>query len=181
MVERHSAGGLVLEGRYWAKRVVNTAPWSALRGSSFLAGEASASLARLRHSSLVVSLHDEAFDTDAHWCYLPSMALRHHREFFIRNYAPLSTRGGVMRETNLKRWDGPMGALCYFQNDHAYPIPSLGWASAIADVLMRAEAEGIFGLGRWGQWQYFNSDVCIHEAMRLALRLGHSRWQELID
>ena len=180
MIERHPDGGLILEGRFWAKRVVNTAPWAALRESPFLSGEVQASLERLKHSSLVVSLHEKASDTDAHWCYEPSMELRHHRDFFIHNYAPHSAENGIMRETNLKRWDGPRGALNHFRNDYAYPIPSLGWAGAIADVLARAEAEGIFGLGRWGQWQYFNSDVCIHEAMRLAVRLGHMRWQESI-
>jgi len=181
MVEAHPEGGLIVQGKYRAARVVNTAPWPVLGDSPFLGKAAQSDLARLRHSSLVVSLHRTDVPTDAHWCYEPSMELGHHRDFFIPNYAPHSAKGGLMRETNLKRWSGaPAGSLGHFYNEHAYPIPSRDWAGAVDKVLNRAEAAGVFGLGRWGQWQYFNSDVCIHEAMRLAVRLGHTQWQHSI-
>lgn len=178
LVEPHPQGGLVVEGKYRTKRVVNTAPWPGLADSPFFDKAERADMTRLRHSSLVVSLHEQKFSTDAHWCYEPSVELAHHRDFFIPNYAPHSAREGIMRETNLKRWAGESaGALGHFHNDYAYPIPSLGWAGSIDRVLKRAEASGIYGLGRWGQWQYFNSDVCIHEAMQLAVKLGHTQWQ----
>ena len=28
-----------------------------------------------------------------------------------------------------------------------------------------------YGLGRWGQWQHFNSDVCIKQAMEFAEKI----------
>jgi hypothetical protein len=108
---------------------------------------------------------------------MPALELSHHRAFYIHNFAPHSSPTGLYRETNLKRWKDGAGDIYHHVNRHAYPIPTLGWAKSIERVLSFGESRGIFGLGRWGQWQYFNSDVCVHEAMRLAEKLGHMGWQ----
>lgn len=174
-----SAGGLVVNGRHVGRRVINTAPWPAITGALPLSARGRAALARLRHSGLAVSLHESAAaaSSRAHWIYEPAPELRHHRDFLIGNYAADSAPDGVMRETNLLRHAPDATALATFRNEHAYPVPSLGWAEAIALVLREAAEHGVHGLGRWGQWQYFNSDVCIHEAMKLAERLGHTAWK----
>lgn len=88
------------------------------------------------------------------------------------NFAPHSAPDGFYRETNLKRWQPGGGELYAETNTHAYPIPTLGWAGAIDSVLRHCAPLGVHGLGRWGQWQYFNSDVCIREAMQLLARLS---------
>lgn len=138
-----SGGVLVVNGRWRARRVINTIPWHALADSP-------------------------VFDDEA---------LAHHRSFFIPNFAPLSARGGSFRETHGRRFQDSVGTLAVSHNPYAYPIPTLGHAAAIRRVLTHVEPLGIHGLGRWGQWQYFNSDVCIHEAMGLARRLGHLGWE----
>ena len=33
----------------------------------------------------------------------------------------------------------------------------------------------LYGVGRWGQWQYFNMDVCMLEAMKFM-----EKWKKLI-
>jgi UDP-galactopyranose mutase len=76
-------------------------------------------------------------------------------------------------ETNVKRWNGSdavwsNGEKPIFEhlNQVAYPIPVLGHASAINNILSYYKPKNLFGVGRWGQWQYLNSDVCIWEAMK---------------
>ncbi len=164
---------LIVNGFLRTRAVINTAPWHPLADSPVFDAQTRAAIAALRHNQLVVSLHEEDYATDAHWLYQPSESLRHHRSFFIHNFAPHSARNGLYRETNLKRWKAGQGEIYAETNSHAYPIPALGWARAIETVLAHAAPLGIHGLGRWGQWQYFNSDVCIHEAMALVKRLGH--------
>lgn len=162
---------LVVNGRYRTRAIINTAPWHGLMESPIFTPETRAAIAKLRHNQLVVSLHEAPYSTPAHWVYQPDEQLRHHRSFFIRNFAPHSAAHGFYRETNLKRWRSGHGELHAEVNSHAYPIPTLGWAGAIDQVLRATRPLGVHGLGRWGQWQYFNSDVCIYEAMQLVRRL----------
>lgn len=167
---------LVLNGRYRARSVINTVPWRLLADSPIFDAGTRAAIAQLRHNQLVVSLHEEPYATDAHWLYQPDESLRHHRSFFIRNFAPHSAPDGFYRETNLKRWQPGGGEIHAEINSHAYPIPTLGWAAAIDQVLRHCVPLGVHGLGRWGQWQYFNSDVCIREAMQLVSRLTGAQY-----
>ncbi|MEZ0216434.1 MAG: NAD(P)/FAD-dependent oxidoreductase [Rariglobus sp.] len=171
---------LLINGQLRARAVINTVPWSHLAGSPIFDADTRAAIARLRHNDIVVSLHEEPIQTDAHWLYQPNEALPHHRSFFIPNFAPHSAANGIYRETNIKRWQPGHEELFSHCNNHAYPIPTLGWADAINQILAHTRSLGIHGLGRWGQWQYFNSDVCIKEAMQLVERLGHHGWKQTV-
>lgn len=170
---------LVVNGKYRARSIINTAPWKTIADSPVLS-EVRDDIARLRHNQIVVSLHEADYGTKAHWLYEPDENLRHHRSFYIHNFAPHSARNGFYRETNLNRWVPKTGEIYAENNPFAYPIPTVGWAASINTVLKHATAQGIHGLGRWGQWQYFNSDVCIHEAMQLADRLGYRAWRNVL-
>lgn len=166
----------LVNGRYAARSVINTAPWPDLFDALGRPESLVRAMARLRHNTLVVSLFDEEFDHDWHWLYDPGLDIPHHREFFISNFAPHSRRGGVFRETNFARWSAPQsGAVSRPLYEHvnraAYPIPVIGHAQAIREVLRYFEPMRLYGVGRWGQWQYFNSDVCIREAMNLVAKI----------
>jgi protoporphyrinogen oxidase len=163
----------VINEKYHAKRVINTVPWHFLADSPLFPPHIKSRIASLQHNAIVVSLHEEDYQTPAHWAYIPSPEERHHRNFYIRNFAPHSDPKGLYRETNSKRWQSGNGEIYSYCNDYAYPLPTLGWANAIREVLDWARPKGLFGLGRWGQWEYFNSDVCIYQAMQLARQLGH--------
>jgi protoporphyrinogen oxidase len=165
---------LMVNGTWRTKQIINTAPWHALADSPIFEKETRSRIAGLRHNRLVVSLHEGDYQTPAHWLYQPDENLRHHRSFFINNFAPHSAPRGFYRETNLNRWQSG-DELFAATNDYAYPVPTIGWAKTIQDVLAHCSPLGVHGLGRWGQWQYFNSDVCIREAMLLVRRLGHMR------
>jgi protoporphyrinogen oxidase len=167
---------LLVNGRYRARAVINTVPWHLLAESPIFDAPTQAAIRRLRHNQLVVSLHEEPYATDAHWLYQPDESLRHHRSFFIRNFAPHSAPNGFYRETNLRRWQPGGGEIHAETNAHAYPIPTLGWAESIDQVLRHCGPLRVHGLGRWGQWQYFNSDVCIREAMQLVARLTGAQY-----
>jgi protoporphyrinogen oxidase len=168
---------LLVNGRYRARAIVNTAPWHAFVDSPIFPEDVRRAIGVLQHNQLVVSLHEAPYRTDAHWLYEPAEAMPHHRTFFIHNFAPHSPGNGLFRETHRNRWRSGQGELHAEINPHAYPIPTLGWAAAIGRVLQHCESLGVHGLGRWGQWQYFNADVCIREAMELIGRLGHQGWR----
>jgi len=57
-------------------------------------------------------------------------------------------------------------ALYHHETGAAYPIPVIGHANAIKNILDHYSKIGIFGVGRWGQHQYQNADVSMFEAIK---------------
>ncbi len=162
---RRAGRDWIVNDTYCAELVVNTIPWTAFHAVVNDGPPVDEELVRVQASPLVVSLHEQSYDHDIHWTYVPDPAANHHREFFIRNFAPHSAPNGVFRETNARHFAGAEGALAIHYNEHAYPIPLKGHAQA-ADRVWKAYAErGVIGIGRWGQHRYYNSDVCIREAL----------------
>jgi protoporphyrinogen oxidase len=164
-LERDGADWIVNE-QYSTPVIVNTIPWRVFHTKVTGAPELDHELDRLQTSSLVVSLHEAPYTHGWHWCYDPNPGALHHREFFIRNFAPHSAPHGLFRETGGLRFVPSPDALYTHHNQHAYPIPVRGHADASARVQRTYAELGVIGVGRWGQHRYFNSDVCIREAMR---------------
>lgn len=54
----------------------------------------------------------------------------------------------------------------------AYPVPTKGRGETAARIQAHLAGLDIFSIGRFGGWNYANSDGCMHEAMALAERLG---------
>lgn len=52
-----------------------------------------------------------------------------------------------------------------------YPVPTFERQDIVAAVRAWLEPHGIYSIGRFGGWNYANSDGCIHEAMALAAQL----------
>lgn len=119
----------------------------------------------------MISLYEKEYDHDWHWRYTPDGQKTYHREFYIHNFASDSKENGVYLESNLDRYRHRLleydGKLVFeTQTGAAYPIPVIGHEAAIKHILGYYEPKGLFGVGRWGQHQYQNADVSMHEAMK---------------
>ncbi|MEM9510683.1 MAG: NAD(P)-binding protein [Cyanobacteria bacterium P01_E01_bin.35] len=165
--------GWLVNNQYEAKVVINTAPWTKLYQALAVPEKLEDCFDKLRSNSIVVSLWEEEYEHDWHWCYIPDSSARHHREFYIHNFAPHSQSNGLYTETNYIRWENQSGSYRFnskpiyeHTNEIAYPIPTLGHDNAIKSILDYYQTQHLFGVGRWGQWKYFNSDVCMREAMK---------------
>jgi protoporphyrinogen oxidase len=164
----------LVNNSYKAIQIINTAPWPHLKQALNPPSSLDSSFEKLVYNSIVVSLWEKEYNHDWHWCYDPNQDLEYHREFYIHNFAPHSQCNGMYTETNLKRWPGVekmwsnhSKPIYEHINQVAYPVPVLGHSTAIQKILSHYKKQNLFGVGRWGQWQYFNSDVCIWEAMQL--------------
>ncbi len=156
----------IVNGEFSCKYIINTVPWKAL--SKFIYHE---NFMKLKHNSLVVSARPAQYDHEWHWCYIPPKNVPQHREFFASNYARNNAQKLIVCETNRKRYTSSRLNLFEHKNEFAYPIPVAGSKKAIDKILKDFGDQNLHGLGRWGQWQYHNSDVCIYEAMRLFEKL----------
>jgi protoporphyrinogen oxidase len=157
--------------KYVTKKIINTVPWTKLDiqidGFDF-----ESEFKNLEYLSDVISLWErEPYDHDAHWKYIPGEDVEQHREFYIHNFAPYSKPGGVMTDINRKRWlendkKWKAGTPLYeHENIYSYPLPTKIYKESIRKILDFSKQYNLYGLGRWGQWQYFNVDQCIKQVL----------------
>ncbi len=151
---------------YQADYIINTAPWTSFRELDGLPDTLSDAIETLKHSSVVIEYHPEHIDTTAHWIYYPDPELSYHRILVRHNFCPDSS--GYWTETNLSRYQ--QSDTYAYTNQYAYPLNTIGKQEAMRDLLSWTEAKDVFGLGRWGEWQHYNSDVVVELAMNMADR-----------
>ena len=144
--------------------IVSTIPWTSVKKISGIDSEIENDIASLKHTSIVTEYHSERLDTPAHWIYYPDPSLSYHRILVRHNFCPDSN--GYWTETNADRFE--YNGEISFMNEYAYPLNTIGKQEAIGRVLNFMEKKNIYGLGRWGEWQHYNSDLVVERAMNLA-------------
>ena len=158
-----------VNGTIEAEVVVNTAPWPAFERIDGLSTESRATISRLRHTAVDIDYVPETLDTPAQWIYQPDPALPEHRWLVRKNFYPGAK--GYWSETRRERNLPPRPGAFRASNDWAYPLNTIGKNEAMAALLAEISACGVIGLGRWGEWQHYNSDVVVERSLALAERL----------
>lgn len=116
--------------------------------------------------------------TDKTWTYLPNPSIRFHRYIHVGAYfnpiSPYSISEAVgaveykdlIAEANKDPFlEEP---LAYNQSEHAYVVFDENYDYALDIVKSYLKSIGMPTVGRFGEWQYYNMDVCIHQSMDLA-------------
>jgi protoporphyrinogen oxidase len=142
--------------------IVNTAPWHEFAKS--LPEEFQILINSLQYTSVDIDYFSGKSGTDAHWTYYADPALSYHRQIHRDNIVAGSK--GYWTETNAKRRKEPGEA--HFENPYAYPLNTLDKPGTVTNLLCRMKKHNILGLGRWGEWEHYNSDVVMERGMRLA-------------
>lgn len=154
------ADGTVLR----ADAIVNTVPWPAFERIDGLSPASRAAVASLRHTGIHVDYRPEPFASDAHWVYEPDPAVPEHRYLLRGNFLPGAK--GHWTETRIGRSGPATGPR--FEVPWAYPLNTVGKNEAMAGLLAECAKSRVFGLGRWGEWQHYNSDVVVERAFAMA-------------
>lgn len=154
---------------YSADIVINTTPWVSMKLSGIKPSIADG-VNYLKHNSITVKYIDETYATDAHWIYEPSPAIDHHRYLLRHNFLPGAR--GYWTEANSSR-DGDNASLSQWshRNDFAYPLNTQNKPEAVDRLLTACQEKNVFGLGRWGEHEHYNSDVTVEKALALSDRL----------
>ena len=163
----------IVNGCYKADMGIETIPWTGIEQHINLPERLKKNLEALKHTSVVTEYVPEMLDSEAHWIYYPNESLSYHRILVRHNFCPGSK--GYWTETNLSRYDeksAKSAGRTYFVNRYAYPLNTIGKNERIGEILDHSGSKNIIGLGRWGQWQHFNSDVVIRLAMDAAEKLS---------
>lgn len=145
-----------------AEFIVTTIPWTSIKvsGISEKLGEA---ISLLKHTSVNITYKNENLNTKAHWIYYPDLSLDYHRILVRSNFCVGSK--GYWTETNSDRFK-PCDDFTY-KNEYAYPLNTRDKPQIMKDLLSFAKSKNVIGLGRWGEWEHYNSDLTVQKAMEL--------------
>ena len=159
-----------VNGKYKADVIITTIPWKDVKEHTGMPADIKDILDTLKYSSVVIEYHPEELDTKAQWIYYPNPELSYHRILVRHNFCPSSK--GYWTETNLTRFnEEEHKGNTYFINDYAYPLNTIGKQEAMEELLVWAKSKNVYGLGRWGEWQHYNSDVVVRRALNMAEKL----------
>jgi len=147
--------------------IIMTIPWNSVE-LTWAPGRVKDAVKRLKSTSINITYKPDTLDTKAQWIYYPDMSLDYHRILVRSNFC--SDAVGYWTETRSERYHGTEGDIT-FKMDYAYPVNTLNKPDAIAQVLDFAKKSGIYGLGRWGEHNHYNSDVTVDRAMKLAKQM----------
>lgn len=156
-----------VNNKYKADLIVTTVPWTSIKKHIHIPEDIKEAIGLLKHTSIVINYRQEMLDTRAHWIYYPDHKFEYHRILVRHNFCPDSR--GYWTETNLERFvEKEHEGEDYFINDYAYPLNTILKPVAINKILTYADSKDVIGLGRWGEWQHYNSDVVVDLALKKA-------------
>lgn len=152
---------------YKADNIITTIPWKSfvLKCTNSNVNEF---VSKLFHSSVQIEYFPKNLDTKAHWIYEPDENKSYHRILVRHNFC--SGSNGYWTETNASRILSKQGIFRYM-NEYAYPLNTIEKPEAMNRLLSIMKDYRIFGLGRWGEHNHYNSDVVVERAMKLAAQL----------
>jgi protoporphyrinogen oxidase len=126
----------------------------------------------------VTTMFWETQDTDRTWTYIPESYNFFHRYIHIgsffspkKNYSMSEVVGEKTREEmieNGKKDPFLKRPVDYNVSDHAYVVFDENYDTATGTVKEHLKEVGVHTLGRFGEWQYYNMDVCIKSSIDLA-------------
>ena len=115
------------------------------------------------------------------WIYLPSYEYESHRIICTGNFAKSNNAFNVLTGTveftdfiskeeilnNLKRMPFSPQYLAHHYEKYTYPIQNANTRNIIQALKLKLENEGIYLLGRFAEWEYYNMDVAMGAAIDL--------------
>lgn len=158
------------DGRlYKADIIITTIPWRELEILKGMPSELKEDIKKLKFSSIETRYYENKISSNAHWIYCPDPSLPHHRILIRSNFCTNSR--GYWTETNSQRIgmipEEDRGRFNYM-NFYAYPLNTIDKPQIMSRLFGWMKGRQIYGLGRWGEWEHYNSDVTVELAMKLA-------------
>lgn len=160
-----------INGTFAGSIIINTIPWTVWAQCGNLPRNIMEDCRGLAATSVDVDLYLQRMHSPAQWVYISDEKITYHRILNMSNFG--RPRCAYCTETNSMRniRQDKLGAIWRHTNEYAYPVPLFDKPKRISRILEWARSKGVYGLGRWGEWEHYNSDVCVSRALALAKRL----------
>lgn len=155
--------------KYQFDILVTTIPWHEFTQLEGMPDDIKSSIGRLKHSSIETRYFPENLDTNAHWIYYPDSLLPYHRILVRHNFCHGGK--GYWTETRAERismFDNMAKPIFTYINEYAYPINTVDKPQIMNKLLKWCSEYRVYGLGRWGEHQHYNSDATVELALNMA-------------
>lgn len=157
--------------KYLADVIISTIPWMEFNEIVGMPNDLKESIKKLKYNSIQTEYFSENIDTKAHWIYYPDPKLSYHRILVRHNFCPNSR--GYWTETNSERISINISNDNFkYMNQYAYPLNTIDKPIIMANLLEWAKSKNVYGLGRWGEHQHYNSDVTVDLAIKMSALLS---------
>lgn len=150
---------------YKADYIITTIPWESFEEFAGMPDNLVKMVGKLKHSAVQIEYIPEHIDTKAQWIYYPEREISYHRILVRHNFCPNSK--GYWTETNSNRIEADSGHFRY-HNEYAYPLNTVDKPLIMNELLSWMKEQNIYGLGRWGEHEHYNSDLVVERSMNLA-------------
>jgi protoporphyrinogen oxidase len=118
---------------------------------------------------------------DATWTYYPEESSLFHRVIHIGNFLNPKQNYSITESVGVKSYeimklegekiDYLLEPIDYNVSDYAYVVYDENYKANVSIIKDYLDEIGIYTLGRFGEWAYYNMDICIESAMKLAKRV----------
>lgn len=176
-IERSGQGWLI-NGEKRVDTLISTMPLNIIPFVIADAPEEIKNAANLLKYNKVSNMLWETDEVEATWTYHPDAATIFHRHIHIGNFlAPKSnaTITEVIGDVSPERMASEGAKIGYLRksldyhvSDHAYVVFDHHYTDSVRLIKDYLESINIHTLGRFGEWEYYNMDICIESAMRAA-------------
>lgn len=112
------------------------------------------------------------------WSYYPSQDTIFHRHIHIgnffspqQNYTITESMGEHSYDEMLnqgKKFDYLLEPVDYNVSDYAYVVYDKNYSESTMKIKDYLNEIGIYSIGRFGEWEYYNMDICMESAMKLS-------------
>lgn len=153
--------------KYQADIIITTIPWLEFSKIEGMPEKIKDSIKELKYSSIETRYYPNNLNTKSHWIYYPNPNLPYHRILVRHNFCDSSK--GYWTETNSERIEMEEDSDNFtYLNKYAYPLNTINKPQIMKEVLEWCKTKNVYGLGRWGEHQHYNSDVTVDLSMQLA-------------
>lgn len=158
---------------YSADVIISTIPWMEFAKITGMPQELKEKIGHLKYSSVQTAYFPDNLDTEAQWVYYPDSELSYHRILVRHNFCNGSK--GYWTECNSTRVDETTESTFQYMNQYAYPLNTIGKPEIMKELLEWAKTRRVYGLGRWGEHQHYNSDLVVELALKMAEELNSAQ------
>lgn len=133
--------------------------------------------AKLKYNKVTTMLW-ETEETDRTWTYIPEKDNFFHRYIHIGNFFSPKKNITITEVVGEKTYEEMvengkkdsflLRPIAYNVSDHAYVVFDDNYERSTSKVKSYLGDIGLFTLGRFGEWQYYNMDVCIKSSITLS-------------
>jgi len=187
--------GYIINGWLKVERIVNTLPLKETPQIFDLPEEAYKAAERLDYNSVVIiGLGLRRSAPKQHWIYVPDKEIIFHRYAWISNYGEDTPPGRASliaditippnQGVNLEKLtaetiqglielgiirENEIDVIKAWHHKYGYPIYTLTRKSDVNTIERHLAEKKILTFGRWGNWQYWNTDKIYEKAMEIKL------------